>query len=45
MVRIPPDGSTPLGLDEAPDAYNHFDCRDDGWTKVLLKPGQNGAHA
>jgi threonine dehydrogenase-like Zn-dependent dehydrogenase len=36
-----------LGLDAAPDAYGHFDCRDDGWTKVLLKPGQNGngAHA
>jgi glutathione-independent formaldehyde dehydrogenase len=34
-----------LGLHEAPDAYEHFDCRDDGWTKVLLKPGQNGAHA
>ncbi|WP_027006187.1 glutathione-independent formaldehyde dehydrogenase [Conexibacter woesei] len=27
-----------LGLDAAPDAYHHFDCRDDGWTKVLLKP-------
>ena len=34
-----------LGLDEAPDAYKHFDHRDDGWTKVLLKPGQNGARA
>jgi threonine dehydrogenase-like Zn-dependent dehydrogenase len=36
-----------LGLDEAPDAYEHFDHRHDGWTKVLLKPGQNGngAHA
>jgi threonine dehydrogenase-like Zn-dependent dehydrogenase len=34
-----------LGLDEAADAYTHFDHRDDGWTKVLLKPGQNGAHA
>lgn len=36
-----------LGLNEAPGAYEHFDCRDDGWTKVLLKPGQNGggAHA
>jgi threonine dehydrogenase-like Zn-dependent dehydrogenase len=36
-----------LGLDEAPHAYEHFDCRHDGWTKVLLKPGQNGngAHA
>ena len=26
-----------LGLDEAPDAYEHFDRRDDGWTKVVLK--------
>jgi threonine dehydrogenase-like Zn-dependent dehydrogenase len=34
-----------LGLDEAPGAYEHFDRRDDGWTKVLLKPGHNGAHA
>ena len=23
---------------EAPDAYEHFDKRDDGWTKVLLHP-------
>jgi glutathione-independent formaldehyde dehydrogenase len=34
-----------LALDAAPDAYNHFDRRDDGWTKVLLKPGRNGAGA
>lgn len=27
-----------VGLDEAPDAYKHFDARDDGWTKVVLKP-------
>ncbi|SDO48261.1 glutathione-independent formaldehyde dehydrogenase [Microbacterium sp. ru370.1] len=27
-----------LSLDEAPDAYEHFDNRDDGWTKVVLKP-------
>jgi glutathione-independent formaldehyde dehydrogenase len=27
-----------LPLAEAPDAYNHFDRRDDGWTKVVLKP-------
>jgi glutathione-independent formaldehyde dehydrogenase len=33
-----------LGLDKAPDAYEHFDHRDDGWTKVVLKPGStNGA--
>jgi threonine dehydrogenase-like Zn-dependent dehydrogenase len=28
-----------LHLDEAPDAYRHFDQRDDGWTKVILHPG------
>lgn len=27
-----------LSLAEAPDAYRHFDARDDGWTKVVLKP-------
>ncbi|KIC83423.1 hypothetical protein RR51_05610 [Pseudomonas sp. C5pp] len=27
-----------LTLAEAPDAYKHFDARDDGWTKVVLKP-------
>jgi threonine dehydrogenase-like Zn-dependent dehydrogenase len=27
-----------LGLDEGPDAYAHFDARDDGWTKVVLHP-------
>ena len=27
-----------LPLGEAPDAYQHFDARDDGWTKVVLKP-------
>jgi hypothetical protein len=25
-------------LDEAPDAYKHFDARDKGWTKVILHP-------
>ena len=25
-------------LDEAPAAYESFDAREDGWTKVLLKP-------
>jgi glutathione-independent formaldehyde dehydrogenase len=28
-----------LPLDQAPDAYKHFDARDDGWTKIVLKPG------
>jgi threonine dehydrogenase-like Zn-dependent dehydrogenase len=27
-----------LPLAEAPDAYQHFDARDDGWTKVTLQP-------
>jgi threonine dehydrogenase-like Zn-dependent dehydrogenase len=27
-----------LSLDDAPDAYAHFDARDDGWTKVVLHP-------
>lgn len=27
-----------LGLDDAPDAYRHFDNREDGWTKVVLHP-------
>jgi glutathione-independent formaldehyde dehydrogenase len=27
-----------LPLGEAPNAYKHFDARDDGWTKVVLKP-------
>ena len=31
--------SPQLSLDEAPEAYKHFDDRDEGWTKVLLKPG------
>jgi hypothetical protein len=25
-------------LDEAPEAYKHFDARDNGWTKVILRP-------
>lgn len=29
-----------LSLDEAPNAYEHFDKRDKGWTKVILKPGK-----
>ena len=27
-----------VGLDEAPDAYQKFDKRIDGYTKVILKP-------
>jgi glutathione-independent formaldehyde dehydrogenase len=30
-----------LALDEAPDAYKHFDSREKGWTKVILHPQQN----
>jgi threonine dehydrogenase-like Zn-dependent dehydrogenase len=26
-----------LPLAEAPEAYKHFDARDNGWTKVVLK--------
>lgn len=29
-----------LGLDEAPAAYKKFDDREDGWTKVVLHPGE-----
>jgi glutathione-independent formaldehyde dehydrogenase len=29
-----------LPLEEAPAAYASFDKREDGWTKVLLRPGQ-----
>nr|WP_328965482.1 hypothetical protein [Streptomyces virginiae] len=25
-----------LPLDQTPSAYEHFDNRDDGWTKVVL---------
>jgi threonine dehydrogenase-like Zn-dependent dehydrogenase len=28
-----------IPLAEAPDAYEHFDRRDAGWTKVILRPG------
>jgi glutathione-independent formaldehyde dehydrogenase len=28
-----------LPLEQAPEAFAHFDARDDGWTKVLLHPG------
>jgi threonine dehydrogenase-like Zn-dependent dehydrogenase len=27
-----------LSLDEAPEAYEKFDAREDGWTKVILHP-------
>ncbi len=36
-----------LGLDEAPTAYENFDERKNGWTKVVLKPagaGQKHTH-
>lgn len=28
-----------LKLEQAPDAYQQFDARDHGWTKVILHPG------
>src|SRR5258707_14104318 len=31
-----------LSLDDAVDAYKHFDARDKGWTKVVLKPEAAG---
>lgn len=27
-----------LPLDKGPDAYQHFDARENGWTKVVLTP-------
>jgi threonine dehydrogenase-like Zn-dependent dehydrogenase len=27
-----------LGLGDAPEAYKHFNAKDEGWVKVLLKP-------
>ena len=29
-----------LPLDRAVEAYENFDARKDGWTKVVLKPGR-----
>lgn len=29
-----------LTLDQAPEAYQHFDDRDNGWTTVVLNPAQ-----
>ncbi|WP_432484695.1 glutathione-independent formaldehyde dehydrogenase [Kineococcus esterisolvens] len=29
-----------LSLDQAPEGYARFDAREEGWTKVLLHPGQ-----
>jgi glutathione-independent formaldehyde dehydrogenase len=29
-----------LGLEQAPEGYERFDRREDGWTKVLLHPGR-----
>lgn len=31
-----------LPLGDAPTAYQHFDARDDGWTKVVLDPWREG---
>jgi glutathione-independent formaldehyde dehydrogenase len=27
-----------LPLDAAPEGYQHFDSRDEGWTKVVMQP-------
>jgi glutathione-independent formaldehyde dehydrogenase len=32
-----------VGLEQAVEAYQHFDDRDEGWTKVLLRPGAQAA--
>lgn len=32
-----------LSLEEAPDAYKHFDAREPGWTKVVLRPHEQKA--
>ena len=32
-----------LALDDAPSGYEHFDKREDGWTKVLLHPAKAAA--
>ncbi len=32
-----------LPLEQAPEAYEHFDKRDEGWTKVVLHPAMAGA--
>src|ERR1017187_6751736 len=32
-----------LPLDEAAQGYKHFDARENGWTKVVLKPAQVGS--
>jgi glutathione-independent formaldehyde dehydrogenase len=29
-----------LPLEDAPKGYKNFDERNDGWTKVVLKPGR-----
>jgi glutathione-independent formaldehyde dehydrogenase len=34
-----------LPLEAAPDAYAHFDARENGWSKVLLKPQARAATA
>jgi glutathione-independent formaldehyde dehydrogenase len=39
-VYVPQDPGGPheLPLDQAPEGYQHFDARDQGWTKVVLTP-------
>jgi len=30
-----------ISLQDAPDAYKHFNARDKGWTKIILKPAMS----
>jgi threonine dehydrogenase-like Zn-dependent dehydrogenase len=30
----------PAMVGQAPEAYKHFDAREEGWTKVVLHPNQ-----
>jgi glutathione-independent formaldehyde dehydrogenase len=38
VIEVGPEVSHEMSLDEAPDAYRHFDNREAGWTKVVLHP-------
>ena len=38
----PSSSATSCRWTQAPEAYEHFDNRDDGWTKVVLHPAMRG---
>lgn len=38
MKALVYNGPHDVSIKEMPDAYKHFDAREDGWTKVVLKP-------